>query len=227
MGNVSRIKKMLATSNLKAWQKKRFFRGLSGKTNREKIAKGKLIAEINPEYKIMAETELTDFAGAGGGDQGAATKVYMEMNGSLSEFLPPTFIVPGENLSQTDIISILTLGSTPEEFKTLLTSSSSSSLSPLLMKPAKWYIESQAEKLLKMKEFEIQIDPNSSEEARLVMAKQVMADISVLFDVGYSGQRLGVQRVGLQYDMSDHIAIAGQLEEGDWGLDLKIKHDFP
>ena len=78
-----------------------------------------------------------------------------------------------------------------------------------------------------MKEFQIQIDPSNSEETRLVMAKRIMADISVLFDVGYSGQRLGIQRVGLQYDMSKHFAIAGELEGGDWGLDLKIKQDFP
>jgi len=180
-------------------------------------------SEINPSYDIAAETELEDF----GDEQDTKTMVYMEMKGSLSEFQPPTFTVPGEDLSQTDIISILTLGSTPEEFKELLTSASSSSISPLLMKPAKWYLESQAEKLLKMKEFQIQIDPGGSEETRLVMAKKLMADISVLLDVGYSGQRLGIQRVGLQYDVSKHFAIAGELEEGDWGLDLKIKHDFP
>ena len=51
MGNRARIKKMLCQSGLKPWEKKRFFRGKSGKVNREKIASGRLIADINPDYE--------------------------------------------------------------------------------------------------------------------------------------------------------------------------------
>ena len=51
MGNRARIKKMLCQSGLAVWQKKRFFRGEKGKVNREKIAKGQIVAEINPEYQ--------------------------------------------------------------------------------------------------------------------------------------------------------------------------------
>ena len=54
------------------------------------------------------------------------------------------------------------------------------------MQPAKWYLEKRAEKLLNLKEFEIQIDPNSSKETRLVVAKEVMeqdAEIDRQLDV--------------------------------------------
>ena len=66
MGNRARIKKMLCQSGLAVWQKKRFFRGKTGKVNREKIQKGTLIAEINPEYqkkkdaKKITDKELSD-----------------------------------------------------------------------------------------------------------------------------------------------------------------------
>lgn len=59
MGNRARIKKMLCQSGLKVWQKKRFFRGKQGKVNREKIAGGRLIAEINPEYQKKKDAKKT------------------------------------------------------------------------------------------------------------------------------------------------------------------------
>ena len=140
----------------------------------------------------------------------------MELRGSLSEFQPPVFTILGGgveqrhyNMSAEDIIAILTLGGTPEEF---------------LSKGAKWYLENQAAKRLKLKEFQMQIDLGDYKETRVVMAKQLMDQISVLADVGYRGQ----QWIGLQYEMSKHFALAGELnQKGDWGFDLKIKRDFP
>ena len=59
MGNLGRIKKMLCCSGLEVWQKKRYFRGKSGKVNREKIRKGRLVSEINPEFEKKKDAKKT------------------------------------------------------------------------------------------------------------------------------------------------------------------------
>lgn len=195
------------------------------------ITEGKVTneSEINPEYSIKAETQIS---GTEDIDidmpQGSSLTVQMELNGSLSRPSPPQFNVSGGgvaqdqqwDLSDTDIISILTLGATPGAFLDKGLSGSS----PLIMESAKWYLERRAEKLLDLKEFEIQIDPNASKETRLVIAKEIMEQISVLMDVGYGGQ----QWIGLQREMGKNFAFDGKVSQyGDWSFDLKIKQDFP
>jgi len=177
-------------------------------------------AEINPEYDILAETEIEgEYFQDSGAETGSSQKVQMELKGSLSEWQPPKFTVSGNsNLSQIDIITILTLGKTPEELlDSGLSSSGPSGTSPLLT-PAKSYIEAQAEKLLDLKEFKIQED-------RLMVTKQFLKQISVLMDVGYGGQ----QWIGLQSDIRKHVALEGKvnLQKGDWTFDVKLKYDQP
>jgi hypothetical protein len=196
------------------------------------ITEGKITNEskLNPSYDITAETEIESIQDPDV-PQGPDLKVQMSLEGSLNNPLPPTFKVlggglvqAGPELSQSDIISLLTLGATPDRLLSMGRSSSSSSLSPFLVKPAEWYIESQAEKLLNLKEFEIKMDPSNSRSTRLSVTKQLREQISLLLDVGYSGQ----QWVGLQYEMSKHFALDGEVsQEGDWAFDLNLKHDFP
>jgi len=182
-------------------------------------------SRIDPEYDITAETEITN---TGDLDTSAETlTVQMQLKGSLSEPLPPTFTISGggltqgrSNLSQKDIISILTLGSTPEAF---LDKALSGGPSPLLMQPAKWYFETKAEQLLDLKEFQIQRSADASKETRVVIAKQLMDEISVTADVGSVEQW-----IGLQYEMRKHFALGGEVNrEGEWDFDLKVKWDFP
>ena len=193
------------------------------------ITEGEIInkAEINPEYKIKAETEITNTEGIGiDMPLGSELKVDVELNGSLNGPLNAEFSVSGggvsqqQDLTRTDIISILTLGATPGAFLDRGLSGSS----PLLVEPAKWYVERRAAELLGLKEFQIQYDPNSSKETRLVIAKEIMKQISLLVDVGYGGQ----QWIGLQREMGKHFAFDGKVSQyGDWSFDLKVKRDFP
>jgi hypothetical protein len=176
-------------------------------------------SDIDPVYDITAETEITDIEDV--------ERIQMKLKGSLNEPLPPTFTVLGggltrgrSSLSQKDIIAILTLGSTPEDF---LQKATSGGPSPLLMEPARWYFEAKAEKLLDLKEFQIQRSPDASKETRVVIAKQLMDEISVTADVGSVEQW-----IGLQYEMRKHFALGGEVNrEGEWDFDLKIKWDFP
>ena len=192
-------------------------------------------SEIDPKYKITAETEITNTEDLDiDAPQGATLTIIMELEGSLSSPLPPSFRVSGggvaqgqQELSDTDIISILTLGATPEAFLDKGLSGSPGS-SPLLMMPATWLLERRAEKLLKLKEFQIQLDLNSAKETRLVVAKEIMRQISVRVDVGYRGE----QWIGLQHEVGRHFALEGKVnladaQANDWSFDLKVKHDFP
>ncbi|MBD3184852.1 hypothetical protein GF312_21395, partial [Candidatus Poribacteria bacterium] len=181
-------------------------------------------AEINPEYDITAETEVQSDVADGVDDETFIVRI--EIRGTLNERLPPSFTIVGEgvtqetpDLSEEEIISILALGATPEQL--LNRASESSSSSPQML--AKWYLENQAEKRLNLTEFDIQIDPDNSKETRLVMAKQLMSQISVLVDVGYGG----LERLGLEYELTKHLAISGEIQRKDWGLDLKAKRESP
>ncbi|MBM3212106.1 hypothetical protein FJZ33_07800 [Candidatus Poribacteria bacterium] len=181
--------------------------------------------EINPRYDIVAETEVENTINPEA--QSSILKVQMELKGSLSEPLPPNFSATGGGLvqgnteiSQTDIISLLTLGTTPQNFIDRGISGSS----PLLLESAKWYIESQAEKRLNLKDVSLQIDLTNSRETRLAVTRQLIQDISVLMDVGY-----GEQQIGLEWEINKHLAFTGRTtpKKKEWGFDLKLKQDFP
>ncbi|MFC1712351.1 translocation/assembly module TamB domain-containing protein [Candidatus Poribacteria bacterium] len=200
------------------------------------IKEGKVTneSEIDPKYKIKAETEITNTEDLGlDALQGSTLTITIELEGSLSSPLPPKFSASGggvtreqQELSDTDIISILTLGATPKAFLDKgLTGSS-----PLLMEPATRLIEKRAERMLNLKEFELQLDLNSAKETRLVVTKEVMKQIqiSVLLDVGYRGE----QWIGLQHEVGRHFAVEGKVNMGsteassNWSFDLKVKRDF-
>lgn len=189
------------------------------------ITKGEIRneSEIDPKYDIVAETKIENATEAD--NQDSSLTINMELKGSLHEPSPPKFTISGgglnqerTNYNQADIISILTLGTTTQEFLSRGIAGSS----PLLVESAKWYLESEAQKRLHLKEFQIQFDLSKSRETRLVVAKQLIQDISVLMDVGY-----GEQQIGLEWDMTKHIAIAGKAGQKEWDIDLKIKRDFP
>jgi len=195
-----------------------------------KITKGEFSNEskIDPKYDIVAETELTQDQNTGiDASQGSNLKIQMEVKGSLTERYPLEFKVLGggpalqqlPDLSQNQIAVLLATGSTSEQFlsRTLSTSS------PLLLEPARLYVQSYAEKMLRLKEFKLQADPRNPKEARISAVKPIMEQISMTLDVGYSGQ----QWFGLQREVGKNFAIAGKVsQEGDWGFDLKLKQDF-
>jgi len=193
------------------------------------ITKGDISNEskIDPKYEIVAETEMSN-DGSTGIDTNLASniKVQMEVKGSLNEriinlsaFSSGSAVQQKLDLNQSQIISLLTWGTSEALF-----SNAFSTTSPLLMEPTKWLVESQAEKLLRLKEFQIQLDSKNSRETRFVAAKQVMEQIAVTVDFGYSGQ----QWIGLQREVGKNFAIAGKVsQDGEWGLDLKLKRDFP
>jgi len=200
--------------------------------NREfTITKGEITndTKIDPKYDIIATTDLTSDQNSGiDVTQGGNIKIQMEIKGSLTERFPPIFTLLGggtalqqlPDLSQNQIAAILALGSTPDQFLSRAVSSSSS----LLMEPAKLYVESQTEKMLRLKDFQMQVNPRNPRETRLVAVKPIMEQISMMLDVGYSGQ----QWVGLQRDVGKSFAVAGKVsQQGDWGFDLKVKRDFP
>ncbi|HGJ67051.1 TPA: hypothetical protein ENS27_16955 [bacterium] len=194
--------------------------------NREfNIKKGEFTNDgpINPQYDIIAETELSNDQAA----TGSNVKIQMQIKGSLTERYPPEFSIIGgggaaqetPDLSQNQIAAIIALGISPDQSLSRAFSSSS----PLLVEPAKQYFESQAEKMLRLKEFKMQVDPRNPRETRLAAAKQLTKDISVTFDVGYGGQ----QWFGIQRDLLKNIALAGKIsQEGDWGFDLKVEREF-
>ncbi len=193
------------------------------------ITRGKFTNEsrIDPKYDIAAETEIVNNESTGVAmNQAPNIKVQMEVKGSLNEriinlsaFSSGSAVQQRLDLSQSEIISLLTWGTSDAMFSNAFATSS-----PLLMEPTKWLVESQAERLLKLQEFQIQIDPRNSKETRLVAAKQLMEQISVTVDVGYTGQ----QWIGLQREVGKNFAIAGKVsQEGEWGFDLKLKRDFP
>jgi hypothetical protein len=202
--------------------------------NREfTITKGEITndSRIDPKYDIIATTELTSDPNSGINiTQGGNIKIQMEVKGSLTERFPPIFTLLGggtalqqlPDLSQNQLAAILALGSTPDQFLSRAVSSSSS----LLMEPAKLYVESQTQKMLRLKDFQMQVNPRNPRETRLVAVKLIpnMEQISMMLDVGYSGQ----QWVGLQRDVGKNFAVAGKVsQQGDWGFDLKVKRDFP
>jgi autotransporter translocation and assembly factor TamB len=200
--------------------------------NREfTITKGEITndTKIDPKYDIIATTDLTSDQSSGTDiTQGTNIKIQMEIKGSLTERFPPIFSLLGggpalqqlPDLSQNQIAAILALGSTPDQFLSRAVSSSSS----LLMEPAKLYVESQTEKMLRLKDFQMQVNPRNPKETRLTAVKPIMEQISMTLDVGYSGQ----QWVGLQRDVGRNFAVAGKVsQQGDWGFDLKVKRDFP
>ncbi len=193
------------------------------------ITRGKFSNEskIDPKYDIAAETEIVNNEGTGVAiNQAPNIKVQMEVKGSLNEriinlsaFSSGSAVAQRLDLSQSEIISLLTWGTSNAMFSDALSTST-----PLLMEPTKWLVESQAERLLKLQEFQIQLDPRNSKETRLVAAKQLMEQISVTVDIGYTGQ----QWIGLQREVRKNFAIAGKIsQEGEWGVDLKLKRDFP
>jgi hypothetical protein len=200
--------------------------------NREfTITKGEITndTKIDPKYDIIATTDLTSDQNSGTDiTQGTNIKIQMEIKGSLTERFPPVFSLLGggpslqqlPDLSQNQIAAILALGSTPDQFLSRAVSSSSS----ILMEPAKLYVESQTEKMLRLKDFQMQVNPRNPKETRLTAVKPIMEQISMTLDVGYSGQ----QWVGLQRDVGRNFAVAGKVsQQGDWGFDLKVKRDFP
>ncbi|MDQ1328879.1 MAG: translocation and assembly module TamB, partial [Candidatus Poribacteria bacterium] len=195
------------------------------------ITKGEFTNDnrIDPKYDIIATTDLASDQNSGIDiTQGEKIKIQMEIKGSLTERFPPTFTLLGggtalqqlPDLSQNQIAAILVLGGTPDQFLSRAISSSSS----LLMEPAKLYVESQTQKMLRLKDFQMQVNPRNPKETRLVAVKPIMDQISMMLDVGYSGQ----QWVGLQRDIGKNFAVAGKVsQEGYWGFDLKVKKDFP
>jgi len=146
----------------------------------------------------------------------------------LTERFPPIFAILGggpalqqlPDLSQNQIAAILALGSTPEQFLSRAVSTSSS----LLMEPARLYVESQAQKMLRLKEFQMQVDPRNPKETRMTAVKPLIEQMSMTLDIGYGGK----QWVGLQQEIRKNFAVAGKVsQDGDWGFDLKVKRDFP
>jgi hypothetical protein len=92
------------------------------------------------------------------------------------------------------------------------------------MEPAKLYVESQAQKMLRLKEFQMQVDPRNPKETRMTAVKPLIEQMSMTLDIGYGGK----QWVGLQQEIRKNFAVAGKVsQDGDWGLDLKVKRDFP
>jgi hypothetical protein len=177
-------------------------------------------SRIDPQYDITAEMEITNLGDTDTSANGSSKQTLeMKLKGSLSEVQPPVFTLQGGGVTQQrytmsaedkDIMTILTLGSTSDEF---------------LSKTAEWYLGNKAAKHLSLKEFQMQVDLNINDpkETRLMVARQLMDRMSVRLDVGYRGQ----QWIGLQYEMSKHFDLAGELSQyGDWGLDLEVKRDF-
>ena len=200
--------------------------------NREfTITKGEFTndTKIDPKYDIVAVTEITSDQNSGIDiSQGSNVKIQMELKGSLTERFPPIFAILGggpalqqlPDLSQNQIAAILALGSTPEQFLSRAVSTSSS----LLMEPARLYVESQAQKMLRLKEFQMQIDPRNPKETRMTAVKPLIEQMSMTLDIGYGGK----QWVGLQQEIRKNFAVAGKVsQDGDWGFDLKVKRDFP
>ncbi len=99
------------------------------------------------------------------------------------------------------------------------------------MAPATSIIDRRAERALALKEVQIHIDLDSAKENRLVVAKEVFQQISLLVDVSYGGDRW----IGLQRDMSKHFSVEGKVNmagsqssnSNNWSFDLKAKRDFP
>jgi len=180
------------------------------------ITKGEIInkAEIDPEYDIVAVTEITDPGSSGLDAAGTTTEVTIVLKGSLRNRQAPVFQGPS-GMNQRDIIALLTLGTTSDAFFNDPLSASS----PVLMSSAKRYLEAQAAERLNLTEFQVQVNPNDYKETRVVVAKQLMEQISVLVGVGYGS----LERIGLQYDVSKRVALAGETNlEGDWDVDLKF-----
>jgi len=190
---------------------------------------------INPEYKIKAETQITNTEDIDiDMPQGSILTIMMEWEGALNRTALPHLSASGggvgrgrQKLTDTDIISILTLGTTPEAFLEKGLSGSS----PLLIAPATSIIERRAERALALKEVQIHIDLDSAKENRLVIAREVFGQISLLVDVSYGGDRW----IGLQRDMGKHFTIEGKMNmagsqssnSNNWSFDLKAKRDFP
>ena len=180
------------------------------------ITKGEITnkAEIDPEYDIVAMTEITDPGSSGLDTAGTTTEVTIILKGTLRDPQAPVFQGPS-GMNQRDIITLLTLGTTSDAFLNDPLSASS----PVLMSSAKRYLEAQAKERLSLTEFQVQVDPNDYKETRVVVAKQLMEQISVLVGVGYGS----LERIGLQYDVSKRVALAGETNlEGDWDVDLKF-----
>jgi len=192
-------------------------------------------SDINPKYKIKAETQITNTEDINVNvPRGSMLTIIMEGEGELSRTALPHFSLLGsgvgrnqDELSDTDIISILTLGTTPDAFLDKGLSGSS----PLLMAPATSIIERRAEKALALKEVQIHIDLDSAKENRLVVAREVFQQISLTVDVSYGGDRW----IGLQRDMSKYFSVEGKVNvagsqssnSNNWSFDLKAKRDIP
>jgi autotransporter translocation and assembly factor TamB len=180
------------------------------------ITKGEITnrAEIDPEYDIVAVTEISDPGSSSLDASDATTEVTIILKGTLRDPQAPVFQGP-PGMNQRDIIALLTLGTTSDAFLNDPLSASS----PVLMNSAKRYLEAQAAERLNLTEFQVQVDPNDYKETRVVVARQLMEQISVLVGVGYGS----LERIGLQYDVSKRVALAGETNlEGDWDVDLKF-----
>ncbi len=193
-----------------------------------KITKGEFSNEsrIDPKYEIVAETELSRDQIGIDASQGSNLKIQMEVKGSLTERTIDFKVLGGgpalqqlPDLSQNQIAILLATGSTSDQFLSRTMSTSSQ----LLMEPARLYVESYAEKMLRLKELKLQADPRNPREARIMAVKPIMEQISMTLDVGYAGR----QWFGLQREVGRNFAVAGKVsQEGDWGFDLKLKQDF-
>lgn len=193
-----------------------------------KITKGEFTneARIDPKYEIVAETELNQDQMGIDASQGSNLKVQMEVKGSLTERTVDFKVLGGgpalqqlPDLSQNQIAILLATGSTSDQ----LLSRTMSTSSQLLMEPARLYVESYAEKMLRLKELKLQADPRNPREARVMAVKPIMEQISMTLDVGYAGR----QWFGLQREVGKNFAVAGKVsQEGDWGFDLKLKQNF-
>ncbi|MGB9594775.1 MAG: AsmA family protein [Candidatus Poribacteria bacterium] len=193
-----------------------------------KITKGEFSNEsrIDPKYEIVAETELSQDQMGIDASQGSNLKIQMDVKGSLTERTVDFKVLGGgpalqqlPDLSQNQIAILLATGSTSDQFLSRTMSTSSQ----LLMEPARLYVESYAEKMLRLKELKLQADPRNPREARVMAVKPIMEQVSMTLDVGYAGR----QWFGLQREVGRNFAVAGKVsQEGDWGFDLKLKKDF-
>jgi hypothetical protein len=194
-----------------------------------KITKGEFSNEskIDPKYDIVAETELTQDQNTGIDiSQGSNLKIQMEVKGSLTERSLNFNVLGGgpalqqlPDLSQNQIAILLATGSTSEQFLSRTISTSS----PLLLEPARLYVESLAGRIPRLKDLRLQADPRNPKKARAMAAVPIMEQISMTLDVGYSGR----QWFGLQREVGKNFAVAGKVSlDADWGFDLKLKRDF-
>lgn len=183
--------------------------------------------EFNPWYEIIAETvepiRGVQVPDSNGENRTKDLRVIMTLSGYLNDKHPPEFEAEvlrkgaGEeyNLSQQQILSILTLGGVDPLDSEIATPS----------RVFQDYLGNRFAKVAGLRESRVDLSPDNFEESRFLLTKEFRERLSLTYSSTF--QLHTEPRIEVEYQINRHFYIKGERNErGKYGVDLKLERRF-